>query len=74
MEYIARSASDKTDNWPFWYVARGSRTGNNVVNELSREQLKQKGIDPKLAGGSVLMFKFEAIELAEWANTNNIQV
>jgi hypothetical protein len=29
--YIARSASDKTDDWPFWYVA----TNNGRTNALS---------------------------------------
>jgi hypothetical protein len=37
--YYARIASDKTDNWPFWFVADSSRGGLNVtptlINDLS---------------------------------------
>ena len=28
--YVARSASDKTDDWPFWYVAGGDSRTNAV--------------------------------------------
>jgi hypothetical protein len=35
--YYARSASDRTDDWPFWFVADSQRGGLNVTNELVRE-------------------------------------
>ena len=35
--YYARSASDRTDNWPFWFVADKTRGGLNVTADLMRE-------------------------------------
>lgn len=35
--YYARSASDKTDNWPFWFIADRERGGLNVTSDLMRE-------------------------------------
>ncbi len=32
--FYARSASDRTDDWPFWFVADADRDGLNVTNEL----------------------------------------
>lgn len=32
--YFARSASDRTDDWPFWFVADRTRGGLNVTLEL----------------------------------------
>lgn len=33
--YIARSASDRTDDWPFWFVADRQRGDVNVTGELA---------------------------------------
>lgn len=35
--YFARSASDKTDDWPFWYVADRLKANFNVTTELVPE-------------------------------------
>ena len=43
--YYARSASDKTENWPFWFVADRNRGGLNVTAELVRAH-----ISPDYAG------------------------
>ena len=32
--YYARSASDNTDDWPFWFVADSQRDGLNVTATL----------------------------------------
>lgn len=32
--FFARSASDRTDDWPFWFVADADRDGLNVTNDL----------------------------------------
>ena len=32
--YFARSASDNTDNWPFWFVADRKRGDVNVTGEV----------------------------------------
>lgn len=34
--FVARSASDKTDDWPFWLVA--DRNGMNVTAQLAEMQ------------------------------------
>lgn len=34
MRYYARSASDKTDNWPNWFVADAERGGLNVTASI----------------------------------------
>ena len=33
--YYARSASDNTDDWPFWFVADDPGGGINVTAELA---------------------------------------
>ena len=35
--YQARSASDKTDNWPYWYVEDTNKGGLNVTVSLVPE-------------------------------------
>lgn len=35
--YYARSASDRTDDWPYWYVADREQGGLNVTVRLARE-------------------------------------
>lgn len=80
--YFARSASDKTDDWPFWYVADDERAGANVTKQLLEERdgdqppRRRKDV-PK--GGLSLMIHLamsmqpfvsdiEAVRLAKWAN------
>ena len=33
--YFARSGSDRTDDWPFWFVADKLRGGLNVTAEMA---------------------------------------
>jgi len=54
--FTARSASDKTDDWPHWFVADGR--GINVTVHLM----------PELRGYLPFVPKGMAIELAEAAN------
>lgn len=61
--YYARSASDKTDDWPFWFVADRNRGGLNVTAQLIRDH-----INPDHAGG-VLLTRSWAEFLAQKANT-----
>lgn len=35
--FFARSASDRTDDWPFWYIADRSRGSLNVTIQLVPE-------------------------------------
>jgi hypothetical protein len=35
--YFARSASDRTDDWPYWFVADRSRGNLNVTVKLMPE-------------------------------------
>ncbi len=80
--YYARSASDKTDDWPFWYVADIERGHLNVTSTLLRERDGTSGtsgtsdiddlsllplIDKAFA---LLPFlePWEAVQLAMWAN------
>ena len=35
--YYARSASDRTDDWPFWFVADAQKGGLNATAELVRQ-------------------------------------
>lgn len=65
--YYARSASDKTDDWPFWFVADARRGGLNVTAELIRKHLS-----PDHRGG-VLMLKHHALDLAQLANGEKSQ-
>ena len=60
--YYARSASDRTDDWPFWFVADKTRGGLNVTCELIRDH-----IDPKHTGG-VFTLRNAATVLANMAN------
>lgn len=60
--YYARSASDRTDDWPFWYVADRRKGGVNVTADIVRAH-----INPNHAGG-VLTSRDSAINLADMAN------
>jgi hypothetical protein len=65
--YFARSANDKTNDWPFWFVADRSIGGLNVTAELIR-----KHINPSHAGGTISSQDM-ALELAEIANAGGRQ-
>lgn len=56
--YYARSASDKTDEWPFWYVADRQQSGLNVTKALASEQV----------GYLPFVSREAAIKIAETAN------
>lgn len=56
--YYARSASDKTNDWPFWYVADKERSDLNVTIKL----------EPSLWGYLPFVPRSVAEELAEKAN------
>jgi hypothetical protein len=60
--YFARSANDKTDDWPFWFVADSQRGGLNVTAELIRALANS---DHK---GATLAPRFIAELIAEAAN------
>lgn len=57
MSYIARSASDKTEDWPFWFVA--NQEGLNVTVELV----------PELRGHQPFLPRADAEQIAERANS-----
>lgn len=56
--YYARSASDKTDDWPFWFVADRTQGDRNVTGTLL----------PSLRGRMPFLPRDAAIKLAEIAN------
>lgn len=56
--YYARSASDNTDDWTFWFVADSHKGGLNVTVSLM----------PELRGRLPFLPKRAAVELAEQAN------
>ena len=60
--YYARSASDKTDDWPFWFVADKNLGGLNVTADLIR-----KCWDKNHRGG-VLLSKTCAMKLEKQSN------
>jgi hypothetical protein len=61
--YTARPASDKTDDWTFWFVADNHKGGLNVTAPLRR---KLCGADPK--SGAVFLRDWDAVKLAMNAN------
>lgn len=56
--YFARSASDNTDDWPFWYVADRTLSNLNVTVRLM----------PALRGYMPFLSRDKAEELAHKAN------
>lgn len=60
--YYARSASDKTDDWPWWFVADKYRGGLNVTQEV------HKLLNLPMEPGAVLCVRAYAEQLAEEAN------
>ncbi len=59
MKYEARSASDKTDDWPFWMVWNGSLNVTGKVARLLGYPVKE---------GAVFVSRKGAERLAEEAN------
>jgi len=60
--YYPRSASDKTDDWPIWFVADRQKGGLNVTGQLVRKYLNP------YCRGSTLTIKEIAVVLAKYAN------
>ena len=60
--YYARSASDRTDDWPYWFVADAQKGGLNVTAKLVRQHFN---VDPK---GAKLCTRGDAERLAILAN------
>ena len=61
--YYARSASNHTEDWPFWLVADRKLGGLNVTAELVRAH-----IDPEHFIGGTLCTREEAEYIADLAN------
>lgn len=59
--FYARSASDRTDDWPYWFVADRQKSGINVTVSLA----------PKLRGFMPFVSADEARSLADAANKQN---
>ncbi len=59
MKYEARSASDKTDDWPFWMVWNGSV---NVTGKVARK------LGYLVPEGAVFVSRIGAERLAKEAN------
>lgn len=57
--YFARSASDRTDEWPLWFVADREQGGLNVTVALL----------PQMRGYMPLLPRHLAEEVATHANT-----
>ena len=60
--YYARSASDKTDDWPIWFVADRQYGGLNVTADLIRSI-----VDPT-HDGATLTTRALAFAIADMAN------
>lgn len=82
--FYARSASDKTDDWPAWFVADRQRNGRNVTADLTKAKTGKSIIEMAQQVGSIkkngllgyaglllpLCSRKAAIELADWANSS----
>jgi hypothetical protein len=60
--YFARSASDRTEEWPYWFVADRQKGGLNVTRSLV----------PSLAGYLPLLPKDLAMNVARTANSGTL--
>ena len=60
--YFARSASDKTDDWRFWFVAKSNDSRRNVTHNACAE------INIFTHCGAVFTTKENACWIAEKAN------
>ena len=58
--YYARSASDKTDDWPFWFIADNNKGGLNVTVEILPEL---RGYLPFVPKGMALFLEKKLNEL-----------
>lgn len=63
--YYARSASDRTNDWPVWIVCDRERGGVNVYGELGRK------FEPLWQPGHVTCDREIAERVAELANAIN---
>ena len=61
--YYARSASDRTDDWPWWFVADKNLGGRNVTSEVATLLNR-----PRKFRGPTLCYREYAELLAEEAN------
>lgn len=64
--FYARSASDKTDDWPFWFVADRRRGDLNVTAELICELVYP------LHKGAIFLPQKAATLLADKANKRGL--
>ena len=60
--YYARSASDRTDDWPFWFVADSSKGNVNVTADIIRQHIRPN------RKGRVFVPRVLAQDLADMAN------
>lgn len=60
--YFARSASDRTEDWPFWFVADSKKGGLNVTASLFERLTGER------AHGAVFAPRGEAELIAAHAN------
>lgn len=72
--FYIRSASDRTDDWPLWFVADSYASGLNVTQELRR---LRGDAPPDIRGFGLLtaafalqpfMGDYDALKLCRWAN------
>ena len=71
--FYIRSASDKTDDWPFWFVADEMQSGLNVTQVLRGligDRIAPLGDGLLSQGFSVQPFlsDYDALKLCQWAN------
>jgi hypothetical protein len=73
--FYARSASDKTDDWPFWFVADEMQGGLNVTKRLQNLRgdapvdIRGLGVLPAAFALQPFMDDYATLKLAHWANT-----
>lgn len=76
--FYARSASDKTDDWPFWYVADSYQSDLNVTTSIEAardgctriEKARFLGVFLGAFGMQPFLAAYDAAKLAKWANDN----
>ena len=61
-QFLARSASDRTDDWPHWFVVRANEPRKNVLREAC--EIARIHIQP----GAVLTTRLDAECIARMAN------
>lgn len=60
--FFARSASDRTQDWPFWFVADRQKGGVNVTGKVLEKVTGER------SHGAVLASRSVALWLADRAN------